>query len=269
MRRLRPLLRRQRNLDTFKERRVLDAAFAILGIAVGFLVGLTGIGGGALMTPSLIFLGLEPLRAVGTDLLFVTATKIFGTAFHHRMGRVRYDLALRLLAGSIPAVILGGFLLRLIERDVLNDYLTLLLGIILMVSATMSMAKKELNPPIRPRMYHLYILGFAVGLTVQFTSVGAGVIVGFALINLARISPSEVVGISIFYGLLLSLMSFVNYALISSVDYRVAGMLIPGSVLGVYAGTRISTKVEGDKLKKVINMLIAAIGLAILLNFIV
>jgi len=244
----------------------LDASFAVLGFAVGFLVGLTGIGGGALMTPSLIFLGLEPLRAVGTDLLYVTATKVFGTAFHHRMGRVRYDIALRLLAGSIPAVILGGLLLRLIERDILNEYLTLLLGLVLMSSAAISMAKKELNPPIRPRMYHLYVLGFAVGLTVQFTSVGAGVIVSFALINLARISPSEVVGISILYGLLLSLMSFVNYASIGSVDYRIAGILIPGSVLGVYAGTRISTRVESEKLKKVINLLIAAIGLATLLD---
>jgi len=239
----------------------------ILGLTVGFLVGLTGIGGGALMTPSLIFLGMEPLRAVGTDLLYVTATKVFGTAFHHRMGRVRYDIALRLLAGSVPAVILGGFLLRILDRDALNSYLTLLLGLVLVSSAAISMVKQELNPPIRPRMFHLYVLGFVVGLTVQFTSVGAGVIVSFTLINLARISPADVVGISIFYGLLLSLMSFLNYASINSVDYTIAAMLISGSIFGVFAGTKISTKTESEKLKKVINLLIAVIGAFTLLNY--
>ncbi len=244
----------------------MDITFTVLGFAVGFLVGLTGIGGGALTTPSLIFLGMEPLRAVGTDLLYVTATKIFGTAFHHRMGRVRYEIALRLLAGSVPAIILGGYLLRVLSRDVLNAYLTFVLGFVLLASALASIIRKELNPPIKPRMFHLYILGFVVGLTVQFTSVGAGVIVGFTLINLARISPAEVVGISIFYGLLLSFMSFINYASIGSVDYRVAGMLISGSVFGVYAGTRIGTKVESEKLKKAINLLIAIIGLVTVLN---
>lgn len=241
--------------------------FAVLGFAVGFLVGLTGIGGGALMTPSLIYLGIEPLKAIGTDLLYVSVTKIFGTVFHHRMGRVRYDLALKLLAGSIPAVILGGFLLRIVERDVLNQILTPILGVVLMVSALMGMLRKNITPPLRPRMYHLYILGFVVGLTVQFTSVGAGVIVSFALMNLAKISPSEVVGITIFYGLLLSVMSFISYASINSVDYGISSMLISGSVFGIFAGTRLGLKFDGVRLKAIINLLIAIIGAAMLIDY--
>ncbi|AKG91232.1 Sulfite exporter TauE/SafE [Geoglobus ahangari] len=244
----------------------MEGIYVFLGFIVGFLVGLTGIGGGALMTPSLIFLGMTPLRAVGTDLLFVTATKVFGTAFHHKMGRIRYDIALRLIAGSLPAIAIGGLLLRVIDKNILNAHLTLLLGIVLLLSAVISLIKKEIKPPIRPRMSYLYILGFVVGLTVQFTSVGAGVIVSFTLINLARISPAEVVGISLFYGLLLSSMSFLNYALMGSVDYGIALTLILGSIFGVLAGTRISTRVESEKLKKMINLIIAAIGAIILLK---
>jgi len=218
------------------------------------------------MTPSLIFLGIEPLKAVGTDLLYATATRVFGTTFHHRMRRIRYDISLKLLVGSIPAIIIGGFLLRVIERNTLDSLLTFMLGIVLMSTSAISMVREDFGSLIKPRMFHLYILGFVVGFTVQFTSVGAGVIVSFALINLARITPSEVVGISIFYGLLLSLMSFVNYATIGSVDYRVAEMLIVGSVIGVYTGTKISVMVDGERLKKIINMLIFIIGFITLMN---
>ncbi len=246
----------------------MDFVFAFLGFVVGFLVGLTGIGGGALMTPSLILLGMEPLKAVGTDLLYVTGTKIFGTVFHHKMGEVRHDISIRLLAGSVPAVLLGGFLLRIIDKDSLNSYLTLLLGLVLVVSAVISTIKKDIRPPVRPRIFYLYVLGFIVGLTVQFTSVGAGVIVSFMLINLAKISPSQVVGITLFYGLLLSFLSFFNYASIGSVDYGVAFTLISGSIFGVFAGTRISTRTESKNLKKIINLTIAIIGVITLLKYV-
>ena len=86
--------------------------FTFLGFLVGTLVGLTGMGGGALMTPALIFLGVEPVIAVGTDLLYATVTRIFGVFFHQRKNGLRVDLALRLFVGSLPAIVLGNFLLR-------------------------------------------------------------------------------------------------------------------------------------------------------------
>ncbi|NJE08904.1 sulfite exporter TauE/SafE family protein [Thermococcus sp. M39] len=241
-------------------------SFIFLGFLVGFLVGLTGIGGGALMTPSLIFLGVEPLTAVGTDLLYATVTRIFGVFFHHKKGSIRFDLSLRLFAGSLPAILLGSVLLRVIDKSTLNNYLTLLLGAILVLSSFLSLIKGEIHVPIRPRREYLYLLGFIVGLTVQFTSVGAGVIVSFALMNLAKLSPREVVGVTIFYGLGLSAFSALNYAFLGSIDYRLALVLIAGTLPGVYLGTHVNTKADRDRLKRVINVIILVIGLLILIQ---
>ncbi len=240
--------------------------FAGLGFLVGVLVGLTGIGGGALMTPSLIFLGVEPLTAVGTDLLYATVTRVFGVFFHGRKSRIRYDITLRLFAGSVPAIILGGIILREIDREVLNDYLTLLLGLILVTSAVLSLLKGEFHVPIKPRWAYVYLLGFIVGLTVQFTSVGAGVIVSFTLMNVARLDPRDVVGVTIVYGLALSGFSFLNYAGIGGVDYGLAGTLILGTVPGVYLGTHLNRIADREKLKMAINVIILLIGLFTLLG---
>ncbi|NJE30179.1 sulfite exporter TauE/SafE family protein [Thermococcus sp. 18S1] len=240
--------------------------FVGLGLFVGFLVGLTGVGGGALMTPSLIFLGVEPLTAVGTDLLYATVTRVFGVFFHGRKGRIRYDIATRLFAGSVPAIVLGGIILREVDRNTLNDNLTVLLGAILVVSAILSLIKGEFRVPVSPRWAYVYILGFIVGLTVQFTSVGAGVIVSFALMNVARLDPKDVVGVTITYGLALSAFSFINYAGMGSVDYQLAGALILGAIPGVYLGTHVNRRADREKLKRVMNVIILLIGLFTLLG---
>ncbi|KPU63867.1 permease [Thermococcus sp. EP1] len=240
--------------------------FTFLGFLVGTLVGLTGIGGGALMTPALIFFGVEPVVAIGTDLLYATVTRIFGVFFHHKNNELRFDLALRLFIGSLPAIVLGNFLLREIDRTVLNEYLTLLLGSVLLITSTLSLIRGEIKVPIRPRREYLYLLGFVVGLTVQFTSVGAGVIVSFALMNLARVNPREVVGVTIVYGLALSSFSFLNYALLGRVDYYIALFLALGTLPGVYLGTHINTKVDKERLKKMINITILLIGVLVLIG---
>ncbi|WP_457750839.1 sulfite exporter TauE/SafE family protein [Thermococcus sp.] len=244
----------------------MDPVFVGLGFLVGFLIGLTGVGGGSLMTPSLIFLGVEPLTAVGTDLLYATVTRVFGVLFHGRRGHVRGDIAFRLLMGSVPAVIIGGYAVRQIPREILNEYLTLILGIILVVTAALSLLRGEIHLPVRPRWGYVYLLGFIVGLTVQFTSVGAGVIVTFALMNVARINPRQVVGTTILYGLVLSAMSFLSYAGMGSVDYGLAGLLILGTVPGVYVGTRFNAEVDKEKLKKGVNVVILLIGILTLLG---
>ncbi|MDK2870378.1 MAG: uncharacterized protein PWP39_1613 [Pyrococcus sp.] len=141
----------------------MDFIFIFLGFLVGFLVGLTGIGGGSLMTPSLIFLGVEPVVAVGTDLLYSAVTKVFGVIFHGRHGRIRYDIAVRLLLGGLPAVVLGGIILRFVDKEVLNDGLTILLGIILVLSSLLSLLRGEIKVPLRPRWAYVYLLGFIVG----------------------------------------------------------------------------------------------------------
>ncbi|AFK22095.1 putative permease [Pyrococcus sp. ST04] len=218
------------------------------------------------MTPALIFLGVEPLTAVGTDLLYATVTRVFGVFFHGRRGHVRTDIAFRLLAGSVPAVLVGGYIVRHLPKELLNRHLTLVLGIILIVTATLSLLRGEISIPVRPRWAYVYLLGFIVGLTVHFTSVGAGVIISFSLMNVAKINPRNVVGTTIFYGLALSALSFLSYASMGSVDYQLAGALILGTVPGVYFGTHVNARADKERLKKVINFIILLIGLFTLLN---
>ena len=240
--------------------------FILLGFIVGFLIGLTGVGGGSLMTPALIFLGVEPLIAVGTDLLYATVTRAFGVFFHGIKRGIRYDIAMKLLAGSVPAVLLGGILLHWIDRQVLNRYLTLLLGGILITTAVLSIIKEEIHVPIRPRWAYVYILGFIVGLTVQFTSVGAGVIISFTLMNVAKLEPRDVVGVAMVYGLTLSGLSLLNYVSIGGVNYRIALFLVLGTVPGVYLGTHVNRSANREKLKKTINVIILIIGVLTLIG---
>ncbi|WP_456368304.1 sulfite exporter TauE/SafE family protein [Thermococcus sp.] len=240
--------------------------FILLGFIVGFLIGLTGVGGGSLMTPALIFLGVEPLIAVGTDLLYATVTRAFGVFFHGIKRGIRYDIAMKLLAGSVPAVLLGGILLHWIDRQVLNRYLTLLLGGILITTAVLSIIKEEIHVPIRPRWAYVYILGFIVGLTVQFTSVGAGVIISFTLMNVAKLEPRDVVGVAMVYGLALSGLSLLNYVSIGGVNYRIALFLVLGTVPGVYLGTHVNRSANREKLKKTINVIILIIGVLTLIG---
>lgn len=244
----------------------MELIFVGLGLLVGFLVGLTGVGGGALMTPSLIFLGVEPLTAVGTDLLYATVTRVFGIFFQGRKGKIRLDIASRLIAGGLPAIIIGALVLERLKGYPIDEYFTLLLGTILVVTAILSLFKGELHLPVKREWKYVYLLGFITGLIIQFTSIGAGVIVSFALMNVAKIEAREVVGVSLLYGLAISLMSFINHAAFGSVDYRLAFLLVAGTLPGVYLGTNVNSTVDREWLKRVINAVILVIGVITLLT---
>ncbi|AFK22071.1 putative permease [Pyrococcus sp. ST04] len=215
------------------------------------------------MTPSLIFLGVEPLVAVGSDLLFASVTKMFGLVLYQKRGRIKWNLVAGLLLGSLPAVGLGFLILKTFSKDTLNHYLTLFLGVTLIASSFLNIVKERLYPKIKIKPYQLYFLGFVVGLIVQFTSVGAGVVVTFVLVNLARLSPKDVAGVSIAYGLMLSALSFLNYAYLGFVNLRMVGPLIAGSLPGVYVGVQVNSKVDEEKLRKLINFIILVLGVAI------
>jgi uncharacterized membrane protein YfcA len=134
------------------------------------------------------------------------------------------------------------------------------------ITSVLGLLKGEIPFPLKPRWAYVYLLGFIVGLTVQFTSVGAGVIVSFTLMNMARVKPREVVGTTILYGLALSLLSFLNYASMGSVDFRLALFLSLGTLPGVYLGTHVNRIADGEKLKRVINVVILIIGTLTLLT---
>jgi len=217
------------------------------------------------MTPSLIFLGVEPLIAVGTDLLYAFITKIFGSFFHKRNGNVNFNIALRLFLGSSPAIIFGTFLLEVINREVLNKYVTLILALVLIISSIISFYKgKSRNKKLNNNVFIL--IGFLVGLIIQLTSVGAGVIVGFVLLNFTNLHPKEVVGTTIFYGVLIALLQCLSHATLGNVDYMLALYLVVGTIPGVYLGTCLNSKVPKEILRKIIIISILIIGIVMVVR---
>ncbi|XRP97084.1 sulfite exporter TauE/SafE family protein [Methanocaldococcus sp. 16A] len=241
----------------------MEFIFIILGFVVGFLVGLTGIGGGVLMTPLLIFLGVEPLIAVGTDLLYAAITKIVGAILHNKKGNININIALKLFLGSLPAIIVGSIVLRLVDRVEINNFLTIILGVILIITSIINL-KGRFVKKICFSSSVLVFFGFLVGLIVQFTSVGSGVLVTLALTNFTKLLPRSVVGTSIFYGLLLTSLSTLSHISLGNVDYSLALSLILGTIPGVYVGTYVNSNIPQDKLRKFINLIILFMGIYIL-----
>lgn len=247
-----------------------EIIFVILGFVVGVVVGITGIGGGVLMAPSLILLGVEPVIVIGTDLLYAAITKGLGAYFHNKKGNVNKNIALKLFFGSFPAIILGGIILRVVNRGEINSLLTIMLSIILILTSIINL-KKEFFYSYRKKCSSKILLffGFIVGLVVQFTSIGSGVLITFALMNFTDLSSREIIGTSLFYGLLLTFFSSLNYMSLGNVDYMLALLLILGTVPGVYLGSIINSKIKPKNLRKIISIMILIVGIIILVKQIV
>ena len=246
--------------------------FILLGFVVGVLMGVTGMGGAVLMTPALILLGVSPLTAVGTDLLFMAVTKSFGTLFHGIKRNLDIKIGIKLFLGALPAFVIAYVILLFIDKDFVNRYLTFVLGGLLVLVAILTFIRlkaqqkedfKKTASEENGMKQTLTILavGFIVGLTVQFTSVGAGIIVIFALVYLLKMTPKVVVGTSLLFGVMMSILGAVSHFTLGNVDYIMAIFLMIGSVVGIYFGTQMTTKIPAAKFKVVLDVGILFLGL--------
>lgn len=240
--------------------------FVLTGLLVGILVGLTGMGGGSLMTPILV-LGVKPTLAVGTDLTYAAITKAVGAIQHFRQGQVRIAPGLWLALGSIPASILGVGLIDALRhtRGVNVDrFVGHALAIMLFVVAGMLLIQPwirgRLWPMDRPAVFQrrlvkmrrhrnvmLVGVGLIVGFLVGLTSVGGGSLVMFAMLLLYPKWPmSQRVGTDVFQGFLLSSAAAAAHWQLGTVDLPIVTQLLIGSIPGVLLGTRL-TKVVPEK----------------------
>ena len=245
--------------------------FILLGFVVGVLMGITGMGGAVLMTPTLILLGVSPLTAVGTDLMFMAVTKSFGTVFHGIKRNLDIKIGMKLFVGALPAFIIAYGVLYYVDKDLVNKYLTFVLGCLLIVVAILTFIRLRARRGKRPRKNGfeengfrqtaaILAVGFIVGLTVQFTSVGAGIIVIFALVYILKMKPKVVVGTSLLFGVLMSILGAVSHSTLGNVDYMMAVFLMLGSVVGIYFGTQMTTKIPAAKFKIVLDVGILFLG---------
>jgi uncharacterized membrane protein YfcA len=234
---------------------MIDPLYVASGFGVGLLVGLTGVGGGSLMTPLLILLfGIHPTTAVGTDLLYAAATKTGGSVVHGWSRSVHWPAVLRLACGSIPASALT--LLVLWELDLRSDsernLVNLVLCFALLLTATSLIFRKSIMERYRRRLevserttvIATVITGLVLGVLVSISSVGAGAVgVTVLLLLYPRLPMATIVGSDIAHAVPLTLVAGTGHWMLGSVDWHLMGVLLlgslPGIILGSYSATRV------------------------------
>lgn len=255
-----------------------DLAFIFAGFAVGLIVGLTGVGGGSLMTPLLIFgFGIKPHLAIGTDLLFAAFTKMGGTVSLARQRVVPWRLVGALSMGSIPAALVTLYVLHNLgpANPAVQKTMTLTLGIALLLTALATLYKAirgqkiprqiagaQLAAATRPRHWSLPILfGLVIGTLVTLTSVGAGAIGVTALILLYPLLPlPRIVAADIAYAVPLTLVAGLGHASLGSVDWPLLGKLLIGSLPGIWLGSQLVHKTPDRIIRSLLSLLLAYAG---------
>lgn len=258
-----------------------ELQFVACGALVGLVVGLTGVGGGALMTPLLVLLfGVAPTTAVGTDLLFAAITKVFGSAIHHRRDGVDWLVVRRLWWGSLPAAVATLLWLHgLGERRPADETTTFALGVVLLISALSmlfrprlqawagAVGKRPVATASRWQGPLTMAAGAAIGFTVTLTSIGAGALGAVALLWLypLRMGPARLVGTDLAHAVLLALVAGAGHLVIGQIDLALLGWLLLGSLPGVAAGSMAACRVNEPVLRHAIAVALGAVGLRMLL----
>jgi uncharacterized protein len=258
----------------------VDLALIAFGLGVGVLVGMTGIGGGSLMTPMLILVfGVAPVTAIGTDLAYAAVTKTVGGYKHWRQRTVDLELSSWMALGSVPAAIGGVYVLTLLERWTGRDFDELLLtilavallltGVATLVRAFLkSMHARERDTIAMERRHKIaaVALGVSVGFVLGVTSAGSGALIAVGLILLFRLVPTRVVGTDVFHAAILLWAAGLAHIVAGNVDFGLAGNILVGSVPGVWIGSHWSVRVEPAVLRTTLAVVLIGAGLALLIK---
>jgi uncharacterized protein len=254
----------------------VDPVYSLSGLAVGFLVGLTGVGGGSLMTPLLVLLfGVHPATAVGTDLLYAAATKATGTLVHGLKGSVDWRVTRRLAAGSVPAAAVTLWLLHRygLHSPGATALLQRLLGAALLITSVALMFRPQLaalaarqdsglrpDAPVRTTLWTI-VTGAVLGVLVSMTSVGAGAIgVTVLLLLYPKLPTSRIVGSDVAHAVPLTLIAGVGHWLLGSVDWAMLLSLLIGSVPGIALGSHLSTRAPERLLRNLLAAVLVLVG---------
>lgn len=251
----------------------INPLYSVSGLAVGMLVGLTGVGGGSLMTPLLVLVfGIHPTTAVGTDLLYAASTKTVGTAVHGACGSVDWRIVGRLASGSVPATVVTLIVLWQVgaETAAVNHVITLVLGGALIATAVAILFRRMIidyfsrkGLLLEPgRTTSLTVaLGCVLGMLVSLSSVGAGAIgVTVLLVLYPALPASKLVGSDIAHAVPLTLIAGFGHWLMGSVNFGLLGSLLVGSVPGIIAGSLIATRIPDTVLRPILASTLAIVG---------
>ncbi len=255
----------------------MDFAYIVSGLSVGLLVGLTGVGGGSLMTPLLVFLfGFAPTTAVGTDLLFAAITKSGGVAVHHRNhGSVEWKIVFWLCLGSLPAAIalICGLEYFDIPRTTLATVMGNSLGVALILTSMALFFRNRMkkagldSEEHQPGRFHrlqmpaTILVGLVLGILVTLSSVGAGALGTVALFFLyPRLPAVRVVGTDLAHAIPLTTIAGLGHLHLGNVDFALLGSLLIGSLPGIWVGSHLSARVPEAILRPLLASLLMLIG---------
>ncbi len=247
--------------------------YTLSGFCVGALVGMTGVGGGSLMTPILILVfGIHPATAVGTDLLYAAATKTGGTLVHGFSGTVDWRIVGRLAAGSVPATVITLFILSNVDltSGPAEHLITQVLSLALLATALALVFRKRLVDYFGKRIGELsprrtgastVITGAILGVLVSISSVGAGAIGVTALILLyPRLPMARIVGSDIAHAVPLTLAAGIGHWIMGSIDTGILGSLLLGSLPGIVAGSFLAVRVPDLVLRLTLATVLIIVG---------
>jgi len=249
--------------------------FTIAGLVVGFIVGMTGVGGGSLMTPILLWFGINPATAVGTDLLYAAITKASGVWVHSRNKNIDWKITGLLSLGSVPAAALTLWFLSTLHADTsaLNAIIKQGLAVVLIITALAILFRSRLQAFASRHAgdhYHLsdrtlngltVVTGVVLGVMVTLTSIGAGALGTVALFLLYPfLVTRRLVGTEIAHAVPLTLVAGLGHASMGNMDWSLLGYLLLGSLPGIYLGSHLAGRISDRILRPCLATMLLLIG---------
>ena len=247
-----------------------DLLFILSGALVGFVVGLTGVGGGSLMTPLLTLLGIPLHTAIGTDLLYASISKTGGAIIHHRNRNIQWRITLTLAMGSLPAALLTVWGLKhwFPDASAYKPVLTHALGFMLLVTAVSLLLRPWLQRRMQNRVHTpvrdflarhqtaaTVTMGVVLGVLVTLSSIGAGVFGVMVLVTLfPALAMIRIIGTDITHAVMLTLVAGLGHLSMGNVDWHLLGLLLIGSLPMIVIGTNLSSRMHEDRIRPILGV---------------
>jgi uncharacterized membrane protein YfcA len=254
---------------------VIDPLAICFGLGVGVLIGLTGIGGGSLMTPLLIlFAGVQPVVAIGTDLAYGAITKTVGGWRHLRSGTVDLGVSKWLAVGSVPGSVAGVLMVDALHDRYGDGFDSTLLSIVAVAlfivaftvlgRALFGVPRERHSVPLTARVKVAAVaIGLFLGVVLGMTSVGSGALVGLALIMVFRLTPHRVVGTDVFHAALMLWAAGLAHLIVGNVDLTLMANILIGSLPGVWIGTALLPRVPATVLRPTLGCVLLGSALGV------
>jgi len=253
----------------------MDPAIVVFGLGIGVLVGMTGMGGGSLMTPLLILIfGIQPTTAIGTDIFYSAVTKTVGGWRHLKMKTVNMELVKWLAIGSVPAAVAGVAIVSELEKHIgeerLDSLVYAVLGGTLLMVGIITLARALILRNLvderdrfdveRRHKVAAIVIGATTGFVIGVTSAGSGTVIAILLIAVYRLSPRKVVGTDVFHAAVLLWAAGIAHWIGGNVDFVLAANILLGSVPGVVIGASLSGRAPVGFIRTALGLVLVGSG---------